>query len=65
MRPDRSIIDDQERESGPAMTGFDVILIVVGLLVLVAAERYLAWLDFDRYRRLSRRAHRNLERGIR
>jgi hypothetical protein len=47
------------------VTGIDVLLIVSALLLLLAIERYAAWRDFDRYRRLSRRAHINIVRGIR
>ena len=47
------------------MTGVDVLLVVAALLLLLAIERYAAWRDFDRYRRLSRRAHLNIVRGIR
>ena len=47
------------------MNGVDVLLLVVALLLLLAAERYLHWRDWDRYRRLSRRAHLNIVRGIR
>lgn len=47
------------------MDGIDVLLIVLALLLLLVVERYLHWRDFDRYRRLSRRAHINIVRGIR
>ena len=47
------------------MNGIDVILIVAALALLLVLERYAAWREWDRYRRLSRRAHRNIVRGIR
>jgi type II secretory pathway pseudopilin PulG len=42
--------------------GTYVVMVVVGLLLLLAVERYSAWLRWDRYRRLKREAHRNLQR---
>ena len=48
-----------------------VALVYFGAALLVFAlvgstiERYLNWRDFDRYRRLSRKAHVNLIRGLR
>lgn len=51
------------------MTAVALVYFGAILLVLCAVgatwERYAAWRDFDRYRRLSRRAHINLERGLR
>lgn len=47
------------------MNGIDLLLAIIGLLILLAGDRYLAWRDFDRYRRLSRRAHLNLARNLR
>jgi hypothetical protein len=47
------------------VNGVDVLLLVVALLLLLGIERYTAWRDWDRYRRLSRRAHLNTVRGIR
>lgn len=47
------------------MDGIALALIVIALLLLLAGERYLAWHDWDQYRRLSRRAHVNLIRGLR
>jgi len=44
------------------MTGIDVAMIVIGLLVLLAVERYVAWAKWDHYRRLQRDVHRNLKR---
>lgn len=47
------------------MTGIDVLLLVAALVLLLGVERYTAWRDWDRYRRLSRKAHINIVRGIR
>jgi hypothetical protein len=44
------------------VTGVDVLVIAIGLLSLLAIWTYLDWRQDDRYRRLERRAHRNLER---
>jgi len=47
------------------MDGTDLIYILIGLIAILACERFAAWHRWDRYRRLSRRAHVNLNRGIR
>ena len=47
------------------MDGTAIIYIVIGLLLLLGIERYLSWRDWDAYRRLTRKAHVNLMRGLR
>ena len=47
------------------MDGVGLLYIVIGLLLLLALERYLTWREFDHYRRLSRKAHINLMRDLR
>ena len=44
------------------MNGVDLLVGVVGLLILLAVWTYLDWREHDRYRRLEREAHRNLQK---
>ena len=44
------------------MTGIDVLMIVIGLLLLLAGERLWAWHKRIEYRRCERLVHRNLYR---
>ena len=44
------------------MNGIDLLIAAVGLLLLLALWTYLDWRQADRYRRLQRKAHRNLNR---
>lgn len=47
------------------MNGIDLALAVIALLIVLACERYAAWREHDHYRRLTRKAHRNLQRRLR
>ena len=44
------------------MTGIDLLLAAAGLILLLGLWMYLDWRQADRYRRLERKAHRNLNR---
>ena len=44
------------------MTGIDILIITIGLLIVLAAFVYADWEDWDDQRRLERRVHVNLYR---
>ncbi len=44
----------------PAIDIVEIALIVAAIPILWLAFRYAAWEEFDDYRRLERKAHRNL-----